>query len=264
MYREVGAPGPGRQLRAGRKSGGQGVAVLRTPAFLAVIPPVKALIVDLPADPDPVGLVDPPAIRTGRTHWKGTSDLDPSSLFSGNPSYLVGGLREILILAHYECHVVFATVGERDYVERDPDVNSLLLSHHERALRAVGQRHCSVPVSQWPAIHEDTPPPHRRELASPEEVPLGVVPGIRNPGVEAHLGQIPSLACTDPLREGRNVVVGVAMAERLPSSVEQVLTVHEDNGAFGWRLVVQWPIRGKNNPARGLSACRAGGKFLDS
>ena len=98
------------------------VKSLRSLGLPAVISPVKALVVELSVDPDPVGLVDPPAVPAGRTLRKGTGDLDPPSLFLCDCSNLLGNLREILILAHDERHVVFATMSKRNHVERDSHV----------------------------------------------------------------------------------------------------------------------------------------------
>ena len=59
---------------------------------------------------------------------------------------------------------------------------------------------------------------------------MGVVAGIGNPGVEAYLGQLPSLLGADFAGESRSVVVGIAVAERFASSVEQVLAIHKYDG----------------------------------
>src|SRR5207244_4099398 len=65
---------------------------------------------------------------------------------------------------------------------------------------------------------------------------------------------------TNRIGQGEDVVVGVRVAERLAGGVKEVLAIDEDNSAFGGRLRRQAVLRAKNNPARGLSAYRAGGK----
>ena len=232
---------------------------LRPVEFLVVVSGVKALVVEFPANRDPVGLVNAPAVPAVRTLRKGTGDLDPPSLFPCNGSNFLGNLQKILILAHDKGHVVCATMSKCRHVERDPHVDPLLLSYQSRVLGAIGQSHPAVLVPKWSAIHDDPLSSHGRELARPEEMPSGVVAGIGNPGVEAHLGQLPSLAPAHLPGKGPNVVVGFVIAERFASSVKQVLAVHEGDGTLGRRRVIHWSIT-KNNPISGPSACRMGSK----
>ena len=65
---------------------------------------------------------------------------------------------------------------------------------------------------------------------------------------------------TNRIGQGEDVVVGVGVAERLAGGVKEVLAIDEDDRALGSRLRRQAGLRAKNNPARGLSAYRAGGK----
>ena len=102
-------------------------------------------------------------------------------------------------------------------------------------------------------------PPHRREHVGPEEVPVGIIADIRESGAQAHPGQLPSLPLAIHPEECRNVIVGVGVAEGL-AGVEEVRAIQEGNCALGGRFAIHGPI-GKNNPARGLSACRAGSKY---
>ena len=129
-----------------------------------------------------------------------------------------------------------------NHVERDPNVDPLLLSGQKRVLRAIRQSHRAVPVPKRPAVDEDTLSPHRRELVGPEEMPSAVIADIRNPGVEAYLGALPSLSRANFLGERRHVEVGVGIAECFASSVEEVLAIHKGNCALDGRLAVQWPI----------------------
>lgn len=162
-------------------------------AVPAVIPPVEALVVERSVDPDPIGLVDPPAVPSCGAVGEGARELDPASLLPRDGPNLLGDLRKILILAEDECHVVFAPVGERDHIERDPHIDPLLFAGQKGVLRAVGQIHPAVALSEWPAVHDHAPPPHRGELVGPEGVPPGVVADIEDSGVEADLRQFPSL-----------------------------------------------------------------------
>lgn len=224
-----------------------------------VVSKVKALVVEFSTDRDPVGLVDSPAVPAVRTLRKGTGDRDPSLLFPCNGSNLLGNLQKILILAHDKGHVVCATMSKCSHIERDPHIDPLLLSYQSRVLGAIGQSYPAVLVPKWPAIHDDPLSSHGRELAHPEKMPSGIVAGIGNPGVEAHLGQLPSLASAHLPGKGPNVVVGFVIAERFASSVKQVLAVHKSDGTLGWSLTIHWSIT-KNNPISGLSACRTGSK----
>ena len=100
---------------------------LRSSAFRAVVALVKALIVKVSINRDPVGLVNATAILRRRTLRKSTSYLDPSPLTSCDCSNLIGNFREILILAHDKCHIVRATMSKPNYINRDPDINTFLL-----------------------------------------------------------------------------------------------------------------------------------------
>ena len=177
---------------------------LRSPP---VIPSVEALGVPRSVDPDPAGLVDPPAVPGWGAAGEGTRDLDPPPLFLRDGPDLLGGLREILILAEDQRHFVFAAVGERDHIERDSHVDPLLFAGQKGVLRAFGQIHPAGTVSERPAVNDDAPLPHGCELVGPEGVPLGVVADIGDSGVEADLRQFPSLPPANLLGERGNVVV---------------------------------------------------------
>ena len=112
---------------------------------------------------------------------EGTRDLDPLSLFPRDGPDLLGGFREILILAEDQRHFLFAAVDKRDHIERDSHVDPFLFGSQKGVLRAVGQSHPAGRVSERPAVNDDAPPPHRRELVGPEGVSLGVVADIGNP-----------------------------------------------------------------------------------
>ena len=101
---------------------------LRPCAFRAVVSLVKALIIEISVNRDPVGIVDPSMILRRRTLRKSTSDLDLTSLVSCDCSNLVGNFREILILAHDKCHIVRATMSKPNYINRDPYIDTFLLS----------------------------------------------------------------------------------------------------------------------------------------
>ena len=106
----------------------------------------------------------------------------------------------------------------------------------------------------------DALPPHHRELGRPEVVPARVVLAIRDARVETGLLELPRPAGADSLGQGADVVVGVGVAKGFPRGVEQVLAVDEDDGSLCHGLLAARISPGKNNPARGLSAYRAGGK----
>ena len=177
---------------------------LRFPGLLSVVSKVTALVVEFPVNPDPVGLVDPSPVPAVGTLRKGAGDLDPPSLFPCDGSNLFGDLREILILAHDQCHVVFATMSKSNHIKRDPYVDPLLLPCQKRVLCAVGLTLRAFPVSKRPAIYDDPLSSHHRELASPEGVPSAILVDIRirNSSVKAYLDQLPSLVCTNLLGEG--------------------------------------------------------------
>ena len=101
---------------------------LRSSAFRAVVSFVKAPIIEVSINRDPVGLVNATAILRRRTLRKSTSYLDPASLISCDCSNLIGNFREILILAHHKCHIVRATTSKPNYINRDSDIDTFLLS----------------------------------------------------------------------------------------------------------------------------------------
>ena len=91
-------------------------------------------------------------------------------------------------------------------------------------------------------------------------VPEWIVDRIRDSGVEARLRERPPPRPTNRIGQGEDVIVGVGVAERLAGGVKEVLAIDEDDRALSSRLRRQAGLRAKNNPARGLSAYRAGGK----
>ena len=74
-------------------------------------------------------------------------DLDPTILFSRDHPDLFGHFGEVLILAEDHGHVVFAPVGQADHVQRDADVDALLLSNQDGVFGTVGQSHRLVSVA---------------------------------------------------------------------------------------------------------------------
>ena len=83
-----------------------------------------------------------------------------------------------------------------------------------------------------------------------------------NAGVETHVVQLPALSRTNCLGEGRDIVVGVGVAERLAGGVKQV------SGRLRRRLHPCLAVRRsmadwkRITPPQGFSACRAGSKYL--
>src|SRR3989441_7767869 len=201
-----------------------------------VVPPVQACVVGRPIDPDPVGLVDPASVPTGWARGKSARDLDPAVLFPSYDADLLGYLREVLVLTQNQSDVVLLAMGHADDVERDADVDSLLLSRKEGVPGAVGKFHGLVPVAKRPAVDVDALPADRPELPFPEAMPELVVGGVRNPGVELSLDELPAARGAQPAGARMNVVVGVGVAERLPGAVEEVLPVNEDGRALDRRL----------------------------
>jgi hypothetical protein len=70
-----------------------------------------------------------------------------------------------------------------------------------------------------------------QHLCAPELVPEGVVVGGGIPCVEPGLNQLPALVPTDAFGQSLWVKIRIAVAERSPRSVKQILAIHEDDGA---------------------------------
>ena len=68
--------------------------------------------------------------------------------------------------------------------------------------------------------------------------PVGLVESLRLPLA----GQLPGTCRANCLGEGRDIVVGVGVAERLAGGVKQVLAVYEGDCALVWRFAARWPI----------------------
>ena len=104
--------------------------------------------------------------------------------------------------------------------------------------------------------------PHRSssELVGPEGVPRGVVADIGDSGVEADALQFPSLPRANLFGERGSVVVGVRIpnASRAAWNRFWPSTKATARSMGGSALIDR---SGQNNPARGLSACRAGSKY---
>lgn len=98
---------------------------------------------------------------------------------------------------------------------------------------------------------------HLGELGRPEVVPKRIVGGIGKAGVKTHLLELPAFAGADLQGELFHVEVWEGIPKSLFRAVEEVLTVNEDYGSFDGGFGRH---QGKNNPARGLAACRAGGR----
>jgi len=67
-------------------------------------------------------------------------------------------------------------------------------------------------------------------------IPERIVRWIGDPGVEAHLIELLTLAPTDQASEARYVVVGIGVAEGFADGVKEILPVNEDDGAFDQRF----------------------------
>jgi hypothetical protein len=94
----------------------------------AVVPGIEREIVRRAVEPDPVGRVDPAAVRGGRAVWVRTCDRDPAALVAGDRPDLVGDLGQVLILAEDQGDVVLVGPREADDVQDNPDVDPLLLA----------------------------------------------------------------------------------------------------------------------------------------
>jgi len=136
-----------------------------------------------------------------RTVFTSPSNLYPAPLAACDYSNLVGNFREILILAHDNCHIVDTPVSKSDNINRDSHINTLLLSCQKRMLLPVGCGYGLIPVPKGPAIHNNSLPPHRRKLVRPKVVPARGVISARDARVKANLGQLPFLLITDSLCE---------------------------------------------------------------
>ncbi len=87
-------------------------------------------------------------------------------------------------------------------------------------------------------------PTHGGELPQPESMPERVVSRIGNPSVEPSFHELPAESLADDTAECPGIIVGVAVAEGDPNSVEQVLSIDEPDGALGSRL------RGQRRPPK--------------
>ena len=58
-------------------------------------------------------------------------------------------------------------------------------------------------------------------------IPEGVIARVGISGVEAHLVELPMLLLADSGGEGRDVVVGMVVAERVLGGIKEILSVNE-------------------------------------
>ena len=121
---------------------------------------------------------------------------------------------------------------QRDDVQRDADVNPLLLARQKRVVCAVSQRYRAVAIAEVAAEHHDTLATHGRQLVRPEVVPERVSRGVRDASVEPDLLNVPRLECAQCVGEGKDIIVRVGVSKSLTRGVEQVLAVHKHHGAF--------------------------------
>jgi hypothetical protein len=89
-----------------------------------VILRIDTTIIGLFIDVYPVGFVDSSPVAGGWTIWEGRCDLDPSALASSDRSYLIGYLREVLVLAEYQSDVTNISKDQAHDIESDADIES--------------------------------------------------------------------------------------------------------------------------------------------
>lgn len=110
--------------------------------------------------------------------------------------------------------------------------------------RTLWEAHSLVTVVERPRENDDPLPAHDPQLPGPEPVPLRVLFCPGEPRVEAGLDELPAFGASDGSRERADVVIGVRVAEHIPNSVEQVLSVNEHDGALEGRF------RGQSRPLK--------------
>ena len=117
-----------------------------------------------------------------------------------------------------------------------------------------------VMVSQAPSIDDDGLSAHRRPFRNPEVVPERAVGGIRDSRIKPDLCERPRLAVAHGPRQGDDVVVGDDVPKSSARRVEQILTVHEGDGALLSGLSPQGSKR--ITPSEGLAPGQTGRKYL--
>jgi hypothetical protein len=123
-----------------------------------------------------------------------------------------------------------------------------------------GKTNGLVPIAERPGIRDDSVAAHLGKLRCPEVAPEGVVPWSRDARVEPHVRQFPPTQGTDSASQTARIEVGVPVTERLSCCVKEVLAVDEGDDPLELGLSGHWDPQKRNNPARGLSACRTGSR----
>lgn len=90
-------------------------------------------------------------------------------------------------------------------------------------------------------------------------VPECIIGHVWNARIEADCIQLPALPPANLFTKQANIVIWIRIPERAPGRVKEILAVDEDycplDGGFSHDGLLE-----KNNPARGLSAYRAGSR----
>src|SRR5579872_2403355 len=116
------------------------------------------MVVSVPINRHPVGLINPPLATAGWAHRKRRSHFDPPVLLLGDQPQLVSRFRQILILAEDERHVEFSMMCQPDDVESNPHVNPLLLTDEHRLLLSIRKTYELIAVPERARVDTDVLP----------------------------------------------------------------------------------------------------------
>jgi hypothetical protein len=204
--------------------------------FWPIVVWVEARIVSRPVNLNPLGAVNTPAVLSGRTGRESARHLNPSGLLHGNGLHLSGRLRQVLVLAEDERHIVAVLSRHSHHVEGQTHINTLFFANENRRGAATGKTHGLVAISERAGESSDAPRSHNGQLGRPEMIPKRVVGWVGDPRIKESLCKDPAPASSDALGKGLRIVIWEAITEGFLSSVKEILAVYEGNGAFRGRF----------------------------
>ncbi len=116
----------------------------------AVVARIQRTVVRRAIQADPIGPVDTATVGGRRAARVGARDLDPAPLVTSDRPDLIRDLREVLVLAEDKSDVVVVGPSEADDVQRDSDVDTLLLADQDRRGRNLSSpvRHPGVRITE--------------------------------------------------------------------------------------------------------------------